>query len=282
MMLSGTTRLAAVVGRPVRHSLSPLLHNAWIASLALDAAYVAIELESKRFAAFIEGLRGGSVAGVNVTVPFKTLALEIADASTPRARLAGAANILVFHTDGSILADNTDGLGLLSAFAKQTPDFDPKTGPVVILGAGGAARGAAAAFLEAGCPEVRLVNRTHTKALDVAASLGGVVRAYPADQVIAAFGDATAIINATSAGVTDSEIVAYPLGVTPPSAVIMDMGYRPLLTPLLLQAQALDRRTVDGLGMLIGQAAPAFAAFFGRDPPESVDVRRLALEVLGS
>lgn len=280
MKLSSTTRIAGVVGRPVGHSLSPLLHNAWIEGLGLDAAYVAIELTAEGFAPFIRGLRGSSMAGLNVTLPFKTLALDAADVVTPRASHAMAANVLVFQSDGTVLADNTDGLGLLAAFGKQAPGFDPRTGPVVILGAGGAARGAAAAFLQAGCPEVRLVNRTLEKATQVAASLGGAIKAFHPLSASTAFEDATAIINATSAGVADSQSLNYPFAATSATAVFMDMVYKPLLTPFLAQARALHRPTVDGLEMLIGQAVPAFVAFFGTPPPATVDVRRLALQAL--
>lgn len=281
MKLSGTTRIAGVIGRPIGHSLSPLLHNAWIEGLGLDAAYVAIELADEGFAPFVGGLKGSSVAGLNVTLPFKTMALDLADDVTPRARLAMAANVLVFRADGSVAADNTDGLGMLAAFGKQAPSFVPTAGAVVILGAGGGARGAAAALLEAGCPEVRLVNRTLERADQVAGSLGGQVNTFGPERAAIAFEGATAIINATSAGVADQESLSYPFSATPSSAVFMDMVYRPLLTPFLAQAQALGRPTVDGLEMLIGQAAPAFTAFFGTAPPDSVDARGLALRVLG-
>ncbi len=281
MSLSGKTRVAGVVGQPIAHSMSPVLHNAWIAAAGLDAVYVPFGIAEGRFAAFVQGLRGGSVAGLNVTLPFKGEALAAADEANSRAAGAGAANVLVFRPDGSILADNTDGLGLLAAFAEQAPGFDPKTGPVVILGAGGGARGAAAAFVEAGCPEVRIVNRTLAKAEEIATALGGTVRAYGLDQAAAAFEGANGLVNATSAGLANGGAIDVPLAATPEACVVMDMVYKPLTTPFLAGAQGLGRRTVDGLAMLIGQAIPSFEAFYGQTPPASVDVRTLAIQTLG-
>ena len=162
--ISGATRVAGVAGRPIAHSLSPILHNAWLAAAGIDGVYVALQIAQDGFAAFVEGLRSTSMAGVNVTLPFKEAALAAATEVHPRARRAQAANLLTFGPDGAVRADNTDGLGLLAAFAEQAPGFDPKAGPVAIVGAGGGARGAAAAFLDAGCPEVRVVNRTLDRA----------------------------------------------------------------------------------------------------------------------
>ena len=279
MTISGKTRLAGVAGQPIAHSLSPILHNAWLAALDLDGVYAAFAIAEPRFDAFIEGLRGGGVAGLNVTLPFKVRALAAADQATHRARLANAANVLVFQEDGQIYADNTDGLGLLWAFSNQAPGFDPEAGPVAILGAGGGAQGAAAAFLEAGCPKVRIVNRTLEKAQAVAEKLGEGAEAWGLSDAREGFEDVIAVINATSAGIVGGGLEA-PLEATPAEAVIMDMTYKPLITPFLSQALGLGRRTVDGLEMLIGQARPSFAAFFGQEAPTSVDVRRLAIRAL--
>ncbi len=280
MTLTGVTRLAGVVGQPIAHSLSPLLHNAWLRALGLDGVYVAFAVEEARFASFINGLRGGSVVGLNVTVPFKTQALALADQVTETARLAQAANVLVFHPDGTITADNTDGLGLLAAFAAQAPGFDPAAAPVAILGAGGAARGAAAAFLTAGAKDIRIINRTPARAEQIAGDLGPGVTAFGLDQAAAAFSGVGAVINATTAGLGGAASLEVPLEATPTTAVVMDMVYKPRLTPFLTQAQALGRPTVEGLEMLIGQAIPAFTTFFGQAPPADVDVRGLAWRAL--
>ncbi|MCA3716115.1 shikimate dehydrogenase [Phenylobacterium sp.] len=280
MTLTAATRLAGVVGRPVHHSLSPVLHNTWLAAAGLDGAYVAFSLAPERFSAFVEGFRGGSLAGVNVTLPFKTDALAAADRVSPRARTAGAANVLVFEADGSVTADNTDGEGLLYAFARQAPGFRPESGPLVLFGAGGAARGAAAAFLEAGCPEVRLLNRTRSRAEAVAEALGGRVRVLDLTDA-AALDGAAALINASSAGLGFDAPPPPDFSAAPAGAVAMDMTYKPLRTPFLAAAAARGLATVDGLDMLIGQARPAFEAFFGRPPPAEPDVRERVLSILG-
>jgi shikimate dehydrogenase len=280
MTLTAATRLAGVVGRPVHHSLSPVLHNTWLAAAGLDGAYVAFSLAPERFSAFVEGFRGGSLAGVNVTLPFKTDALAAADRVSPRARTAGAANVLVFEADGSVTADNTDGEGLLYAFARQAPGFRPESGPLVLFGAGGAARGAATAFLEAGCPEVRLLNRTRSRAEAVAEALGGRVRVLDLTDV-AALDGAAALINASSAGLGPDAPPPPDFSAAPAGAVAMDMTYKPLRTPFLAAAAARGLATVDGLDMLIGQARPAFEAFFGRPPPAEPDVRERVLSILG-
>lgn len=279
-MITGATTVAGVVGAPVRHSLSPLIHNAWLAAAGVDGVYVPFSPPADGFTAFVKGLRGGAVRGLNVTLPFKEEALAAADDISPRAKLAGAANLLVFTAEGAIMADNTDGLGLLHAFQAQAPGFDPKAGPVVIVGAGGAARGAAAAFVDAGAPQIRIVNRTLLRAEQIAGELGERVVPLPLDRTGEALDGAIAVINATSAGLSGDGDFDVPLQAAPAGAVVMDMVYKPLKTPFLARAEALGRRTVDGLEMLIGQAIPSFEAFFGRPPPREADVRALCLEAL--
>lgn len=282
-MISARTIVAGVVGQPISHSLSPVLHNAWLAAAGIDGVYVAFAPRAETFTAFVEGQRGGgAIRGVNVTVPFKEAALAAADEASARARLAGAANLLVFDTDGKIRADNTDGLGLLGAFEAQAPGFDPSAGPVVVLGAGGAARGAVAALLLAGAPEVRVLNRTLAKAQTLAIDLGAKVTPRALADAGAAFAGVTAVVNATAAGMTPGQGLDVPLDATPSDAVVMDMFYKPLETPFLKQAKDLGRRTVDGLEMLVRQAIPSFEALYGAPPPADVDVRALALKVLNA
>jgi shikimate dehydrogenase len=268
--ISGATHVAAVVGAPVSHSLSPAIHNAWIAAVGLDAVYVA--LEPRSLAHLVNGLRGGVFCGLNVTAPFKEEALTLADVASARAQAAGAANLLIFDQDGRILADNTDGEGLLAAFAEQAPGFDPTAGPIAVLGAGGAARGAAAAFVAAGAPAVRILARSADKGRRLAADFTPLVTGHGLDDA-AAFSDAIAVINATPAAPEAA------LSFAPAKAVVMDMVYRPLMTPFLREARRRGLPTVDGLAMLIGQARPSFAALFGVTPP-AIDVRAVALEAL--
>jgi len=275
--VTGAAVVAGVVGSPVRHSLSPLIHNAWIAAAGLDAVYAPFTPPASGFAAFVAGLRGGAVRGLNVTVPFKEEALGLADRASPRARAAGAANLLVFEASGEIRADNTDGLGLLAALAQQAPGLDIAAGPVVVLGAGGAARGAVAALQAAGAADIRIANRTAARAEALAATFG--VRAGRPDGA-ALFADAALVVNASAGGLGGGEGPACAIDAAPRETVVMDMVYAPLRTVFLAAAQARGQRTVDGLAMLIGQAGPAFEAFFGVPPPGDVDVRGLALAAL--
>ncbi len=276
--ISGLTKVAGVAGAPVAHSLSPLIHNAWLEAADIDGVYVAFAVPADGFTAFARGLAGGAVRGLNITVPFKEEALALADAPSQAARRAGAANLLLFEPDGQIRADNTDGAGLLAALAGQAPGFDVRRGPAVILGAGGAARGAAAALLDAGAPQVRLVNRTHARAVARAAELGAGALALVSSASV--FADAGLIVNATTLGLGGGPGPDVPFDKTRTDAVVMDMVYRPLRTEFLERAAAAGRATVDGLAMLIGQARPSFAALFDAPPPD-IDVRAICLAALG-
>jgi shikimate dehydrogenase len=278
---TATTRVAGVIGRPVAHSLSPVIQNAWIQAAKLDAVYVALSPSDDWFAPFINGCRAGLLAGLNVTLPFKAQALAMADEASERARQAGAANLLLFADDGAIQADNTDGVGLMAALAAQAPAFAARGRTITVLGAGGAARGAAAALLEAGAEAVRLVNRTREKAEEIADALGERIEVFGWDQLPAAFEGAAALINSTSLGLEGGEPLELAFDGLPADAVVMDMVYRPLRTPLLSAAAASGRPTVDGLEMLIGQARPSFEAIFGRPAPAGVDARALALKAMG-
>jgi shikimate dehydrogenase len=250
MTITGATVVAGVVGSPVRHALSPLIHNAWIDAARLDAVYVALAPTAGRFPALLEGLRGGALRGLNVTLPFKEAALAAADHPTERARRAGAANLLLFEPDGTIRADNTDGEGLL------------------------------AALLDAGAPEVRVVNRTLERAHALAEALGERVTVHEWGALREALTTASAVINATSLGLVGKDPLTVSFDGLQAGAVVMDMVYRPLRTAFLARAASEGFVTVDGLAMLIGQAAPSFEAFFGQPPPAQVDIRRLALAAL--
>lgn len=276
--ITGAAMVAGIIGRPVAHSLSPVLHNAWIEAAGLDAVYAPLTPTAEGFGVLVRGLRGGVIRGANVTIPFKEEALAAADAASDRARLAGAANLLLFRQDGAVFADNTDGLGMLAALAVQAPGFDPGAGPAVILGAGGAARGAAAALFLAGAPDIRIVNRTANRAEILARDIGPTVRAVSARGALA---DANLIVNATALGLGGGPGPDVDLATAPKTAVVLDMVYKPLRTEFLRRAERLDLRVVDGLEMLIRQAVPSFEAFYGRPPPPEVDVRALALKAVG-
>ena len=277
MTVTAETRLVGVMGDPVRHSLSPIIHNAWIEAAGLDAVYTAFPVDSEHFADLVRGLAAGAALGLNVTIPYKEAAAGIADRRSPAVERAGAANVLVFR-EGRILADNTDGVGLLSALNQA--GFNPFS-PVVVLGAGGAARGAVLSLLDAGVPSIRLINRSLDRAEAIAAG-NPKITVHGWEGASRALDGVAAVINATSLGMTRQPRLDLSLDMAPPTAVVMDMVYRPLKTGLLRAAETRGNPTADGLSMLIAQARPSFEAFFGRPPPAEVDVRALCERALGA
>jgi shikimate dehydrogenase len=261
------TMIAGVAGQPIAHSLSPLVHGAWIRAAGVDADYRAFGPEDEAaFETLVGEGRAGRLRGLNVTAPFKAAALALADEASETALLCGSANLLLFE-DGRVRADSTDGQGLMAALAEQAPALSLGDRPVVILGAGGAARAAAAALKAAGA-RVGVLNRTAARAEALAADLDVRV-AGPGSLAGAAL-----VVNALS---VTPEI---DMDALPDQAVLMDMTYRPLLTPWLAAGRTRGLTTVDGLAMLIGQARPSFRALFGVEPPP-IDVRALAVQALG-
>lgn len=268
--ITGAVKVGGIVGNPVAHSLSPVIHNAWIEAAGMDAAYVAFSpADAAGFAVLVAAGRAGLLSGVNVTAPFKEQAFALADTASETARASGSANILAFR-DGQVRADSADGLGLLRALQDQAPTLVLAGSPVVMLGAGGAARAAAATLAGAGA-QVRILNRTRDRAEALAADLGGSVTVADGP---AAFEGAALIVNALS---VRPEI---DLSALDPATAIMDMTYRPVITPFLQAARDAGLVTVEGLAMLIGQAGPSFEAIFGVPPPE-LDLRPILLAHLG-
>lgn len=268
--ITGAARLAGIAGNPVAHSLSPVIHNAWLAAGDIDGAYMPFApADAAAFEALVAAGRAGLIMGLNVTAPFKEQAFALADEATAAARLTGSANILQF-VDGRVLADSSDGVGLMRGLKEQAPDLDVRGQPVVVLGAGGAARAGSGALVEAGAA-VRIVNRSRDRAEALAADLGPSVRVMEAAE---ALNGAALVINALSVP------PALDFDRVPPETVVMDMTYKPLETPFLKTARARGLKTVDGLSMLIGQAAPSFEALF-RLPPPPLDLRALLTAHLG-
>lgn len=291
---TGAAKVAAIVGQPVHHSMSPFLHNAWLRTMKMNGVYAAFGPKDEHaFERLILSCRSNGIKGLNITAPFKAQALALADTVAESARHCGSANVLTFDDDGYVHAQSTDGYGLIRAFELQAPDCDLKSGPVVIMGAGGASRAAVAAMLEAGSPEVRIVNRTlaraeelvfafqtdqshiHLTGKEKTISFRQKVTAFELTEVDRAFTGAVAVINAASGG-------PLPLfDALGDNATIMDMTYRPLKTNWLKAAEERGLKTVDGLGMLIEQARPSFEAFYGQLPDADFDIRGLALQFLG-
>jgi len=265
------TSRAGVAGWPIAHSLSPAIHSAWIRAAGLDAVYTAFGPETDdRFRNLAGEVRQGTVRGLNVTAPYKEIALALADEVSDTARACGSANLLWREGDG-LKADSTDGHGLMAALAEQAPDLQGAGRIAVVLGAGGAARAAVHALGQV-FAEVRIINRTPARA---GALITAVQPHTPARLVRCdAVSDAALIVNALS---VPPEVDLTALA---PDAVLMDMTYRPLMTGFLRAGLERGHTVVDGLAMLIGQARPSFATLFGRAPPD-MDVRAEALRVLG-
>ena len=273
MIISGQARIAGVMGWPVAHSKSPRLHNFWLERYGIDGAYVPLAVRPGDIATALRALGALGFAGVNLTVPHKQAALAAVDEVDEAARRAGAVNMIVVRADGTLAGSNTDGYGFLENLRDGADGFDAAAGPATVIGAGGAARAVCVALQDAGAPEIRVVNRTPSRAEALAGALGGVVRAVRWGERAAALDGAALLVNATSCGMTGEAPLDLDLDALGAGAVVTDIVYTPLLTPLLARAAARGNRTVDGLGMLIHQARPAFAAWFGRDPEVTDAVR---------
>ena len=269
-LLSGHARLAGVLGWPVSHSRSPRLHGYWLETLGIDGAYLPLPVHPDGFADAVRALAALGFRGANVTIPHKQAAFEVCDVVDATARRAGAVNTLVF-SDGRIHGSNTDGFGFLETVRDQAPGWQPADGPAVLLGAGGAARAIAAALLDAGCPLVTLVNRSRARADALAQDLGGAVAV--AD--VPPLAGAALLVNTTSLGMQGHPPLAIDLSPLPATAVVADIVYVPLETPLLAAARAKGLRAVDGLGMLLHQARPGFEAWFGVAPRVDAALRDL-------
>jgi shikimate dehydrogenase len=276
-ILSGRARLAGIVGWPVTHSRSPRIHGFWLDRHAIDGAYVPLPIRPESFNAALRGLRDAGFAGVNVTMPHKLAAFELCDIVDDAARRAGAVNTIVFHAD-RIQGTNTDGLGFAAAL--QEAGVDPGAGPALILGAGGAARAIAAALLECRVP-VSVANRTRASAEMLASQLPSLA-VTDWDRRGPALAECALLINATSLGMDGQAPLALDLSRAPSELVVAETVYTPLETGLLAAARSRGLRTVDGLGMLLHQARPGFAAWFGADPVVDAELRRFVLADLGA
>ncbi len=276
-ILSGRARLAGIVGWPVAHSRSPRIHGFWLDRYAIDGAYVPLPIRAENFNPALRGLRAAGFAGVNVTMPHKLAALDLCDTVDDLARRAGAVNTMTFHTD-HIQGTNTDGLGFTAAL--QDAGVDPGAGPALILGAGGAARAIAAVLLDCRIP-VFLANRTRSAAETLANHLPGLI-VTDWERREQALEECALLVNATSLGMDGQPQLALDLSRARSSLIVAETVYTPLETGLLAASRARGLRTVDGLGMLLHQARPGFAAWFGTDPVVDTELRRFVLTDLRS
>ncbi len=281
MIISGQAKLAGIIGWPVGHSRSPRLHGWWLEHYKIDGAYLPLAVAPEQFAHVLRTLPQMGFRGVNVTVPHKEAALAAVDVADDHARRIGAVNTIIVREDGSLEGRNTDGLGFLAHLVESAPHWNAEAAPAVIIGAGGAARAIAVALLDAGAPQVRLINRTRERAEALALALGDPrLKVVPWIARGAALGDAGVIVNTTTQGMRGQPPLDLDLAAAPKSAVLFDCVYAPLETPLLTAAKARGMAGVDGLGMLIHQARPGFAAWFGREPEITPALRAFLAEGL--
>ncbi|MFY9318535.1 shikimate dehydrogenase [Lentibacter algarum] len=269
--------LAGVIGSPIAHSKSPALHTHWLKTLGIAGHYIPIDVAQEDLEHIVKTLPKMGFVGVNVTVPYKEKVMDFADLVTDRAALIGSANTLIFRKDGKIHADNTDSYGFIQNLRQKAPDWNPKAGPAAILGAGGAARAVIAALVEVGVPEILISNRTKARAEKLKADFGKRLRVVDWVQAGNMLEEAATVINTTSLGMVGKPPLRVPLDGLQKGTLVTDLVYAPLMTHLLNEANEAGCVTVDGLGMLLHQAVPAFERWFGVRPQVTDETRAAVL-----
>ena len=265
--------LAGVMGWPVAHTRSPAIHNHWITKYGLKGAYVQLPVQPDRLETAIRGLAALGFAGCNVTVPHKVSAMRFMDELHPAARRVAAINTIVVQPDGGLLGMNNDGAGYIQSLRDADATWRGDAGPALVLGAGGAARAIAVALLDEGVPELRITNRTLERAQELANDFGDRVKVVPWAERNEAMAGVSLLVNTTSLGMHGQAPLAVALDALPLEAMVSDAVYIPLETPLLAQARMRGHRTVNGLGMLLNQARPAFQSWFGVLPDVTPELR---------
>ena len=271
-------RLAAVLGNPISHSKSPRMHNYWLKQNKLNGYYVPIKVEQENFEETIWTLVSMGFSGVNVTIPHKLSALKIADESSSTAQYIGAANTLTFTKENKIYADNTDAYGFINNIKCKYPDWDPKKGMSVVLGAGGASRAVIAALLSEGSKEIIVLNRTIEKAEALKEDYDNKITVESWKNINEVVASCSNIINTTSLGMNNESLIAIKPNAIPETALVSDLVYTPLETNFLKMAKNRGSRTVDGLGMLIHQGVPGFEAWFGQKPLVTEELRKILIK----
>jgi shikimate dehydrogenase len=267
--------LAGVMGWPVAHSRSPAIHKHWIRHYGLNGDYVLLPVQPELLGDAVRGLRALGFAGCNITIPHKVAAMAMVDRIDPMAQRIGAINTIVVERDGSLSGHNHDGYGYIQSLLDARPDWRADAGPVTVLGAGGASRAVIVALAERGAREIRLCNRSADKAQALAQEFGEPVKAVPWMQREDALDGAALLVNTTSLGMKGQDPLALSLERLPRHALVSDIIYVPLETPLLAAARERGNPTVNGLGMLLNQARPAFQSWFGVMPDVTPELRRM-------
>ena len=277
---ANTTPVACVIGWPVKHSRSPVIHRFWLKEYELPGDYVIHPVAPEEIEGFLAHFAEGPFVGCNVTVPHKEAAFAAVDVVEPAGRAIGAVNT-IWRDGRRLVATSTDGIGFLSNLDEGAPGWDRAPGAAVVVGAGGAARAVLWALAERGFAPIHLVNRTVERAEALAARFGPAVRPAGWDALPGLFGEARILVNATSLGMAGQPALDLDLAALPDDCVVTDIVYVPLETGLLAAARARGLRTVDGLGMLLHQAVPGFAHWFGRRPAVTPALRAAVLRDLG-
>lgn len=259
-------RLAGVMGWPVAHSRSPTIHNHWITHYGLEGAYVLLPVQPGQLSTALRSLPVLGFAGCNLTIPHKVAALMSMDRIDPLAQRIGAVNTVVVEPDGSLTGLNTDGFGYIQSLHEAHATWKASVGPITVVGAGGAARAIIVSLIDAGARDIRLTNRSFEKAHDMAQELGPEVRAVTWGERHSALAGISLLVNTTNQGMHGEPALDLRLDELPVEALVSDIIYVPLETPLLAAARLRGNPTVNGLGMLLHQARPAFAAWFGVMP----------------
>ena len=268
---------AAVIGNPISHSLSPKLHGYWLRRYDLAGEYTALQVTEDKLEETLHRLPKEGFVGANITLPHKVTVMQFADQVTDRATLIGAANTLIFKSDGRIFADNTDGYGFIANLRQNAPDWNPAAGPAAIFGAGGAARAVVVALIDAGVPEIIISNRTRPKAEGLRDDFGARIRVVDWVQADMMLDEAATVVNTTSLGMTGASDFKVSLDGLRKDAVVTDIVYNPLMTPFLQAAEKRGCTIVDGLGMLLHQGVPGFERWFGHRPEVDADTRAAVL-----
>jgi shikimate dehydrogenase len=257
---------AGVMGWPVDHSRSPVLHEFWLKTYGIEGSYLRLPVAPEQLGQALGELHEKGFSGVNLTVPHKETALAFLDGITAEAREIGAVNTVFLTAEGKLVGTNTDAYGFITNLTTGAPTWRPEAGPAVVLGAGGAARAVCYALQNAGVSEIRVINRTLSRAEALAAALGPPLVPLPWEKLRDSLTDAALLVNTTTLGMKGQAPLDVDLAGLPPSAVVNDIVYVPLETPLLAAARSRGNPVVDGLGMLLYQAQPSFTGWFGVRP----------------
>lgn len=272
--------LAGVMGWPVAHSRSPLIHNHWIREHGLHGAYGHFAVQPARLGEALRGLSALGLAGCNLTIPHKVEAMAHLDWVHPLAQRIGAVNCTVVQADGALHGFNHDGYGFVQSLLDTDPQWRGDAGAAVVIGAGGASRAILVALIDAGVPRIRLLNRTRARAQALADEFGPVIEVLDWAQRAEALDGAALLVQTTNQGMVGEPALDLPLDALPRHALVADIVYTPLQTPLLAQAQARGHACVNGLGMLLHQARPAFTSWFGVEPQVTPALRAAVLATL--